>query len=124
MAHKEKLGLPTDIVDIAEINSPTYREVKAADGTQSEKQVDSNSNNLTKPQNLKVEEEIKRTKEEMAHILTSQESEGEMWSYDDIDNTYNKGISFQEKEAYTLWMENKLGKKQTGFFARYSLDRS
>ena len=83
-----------------------------------------NANNITEEQKLTIEQEIVRSEKEMAEILSSKETPYEMWSYDDFDNAYNNGITFEEKQAFTLWIENRLGTSQKGFFKRYSLQRS
>ena len=83
-----------------------------------------NANNLTLAQKILIEDVIKRNADEMSHIFTRKENDMEMWSFDDFDNAYNHGISYQEKQAYTFWIENKLGKKQQNFFKRYSLPRT
>ena len=55
------------------------------------------ANNLTLVQRLTIEDVIKRNADQMSEIFSNQENEMEMWSYDDFDNAYNHGISFQEK---------------------------
>jgi hypothetical protein len=82
------------------------------------------ANNLTEEQSLFIEDAIKRSEEQIEHSISTKETEWEMWSYDDFDNAYNNGITFQEKEAFTIWIENRLGTSQKGFFKRYSLQRS
>jgi hypothetical protein len=108
-------------LDAIPVPTTTHNSTQIIDSSASE---NTDANSLTTAQALSIEKNITRGKDELGTILTSSGEENELWSYDDFDNAYNKGISIQEKQAYTFWIENKTGRKQTGFFARYSLDRT
>ena len=113
---KEIIGL--DAIPISDVTQGLHSPIK------SNLVSSTDANNLTEEQKLTIEEEITRSEEEMTSILSSKETPFEMWTYDDFDNAYNNGITFQEKQAFTLWIENRLGTSQKGFFKRYSLLRS
>ena len=114
--------VPMQLTGLDAIPVPTTHN-SSAEIVNSEAVTDTNVNNLTEVQKVGIEEEIKRAIENMGSVRATTDDYEELWSYDDFDNCYNDGITYEEKQAYTFWIENRMGRSQTGFFKRYSLQR-
>ena len=114
--------VPMQLTGLDAIPVPTTHN-SSAEIVNSEAVTDTNSNNLTEVQKVGIEEEIQRAIDNMGSVRATTDDYEELWSYDDFDNCYNEGITYEEKQAYTFWIENRMGKSQTGFFKRYSLQR-
>ena len=114
--------IPMQLTGLDAIPVPTTHN-SSAEIVNSEAVTNTNANNLTEVQKVGVEEAITRAIDNMGSVLATTDDYEELWSYDDFDNCYNEGISYEEKQAYTFWIENRMGKSQTGFFKRYSLQR-
>lgn len=115
--------VPLKLTGLDAIPVPTTHRT-SAEIVNSEAVTDTNANNLTEVQKVGIEKEIQRAVDNMGSIRATMDDYEELWSYDDFDNCYNDGISYEDKQAYTFWIENRIGRSQTGFFKRYSLQRS
>lgn len=120
---KNIFDIPMELTGLEKIPVPTTYD-SSGEIVNSEASENTNANNLTEYQKIGVEAKIERAIENMGSVKASNDDYNELWSYDDFDNAYNSGISYEEKQAFTFWIENKLGRRQTGFFARYSLNRT
>ena len=107
--------------DLDNLNLPNIQEVSNEDAlVSSETEVineDSSDGDIKN-----ISESIEKSEqEEIDEVVGGNKSEENIWSYKEVDETYNKGISKEEKQAYALYFSRKMGKPVEGGFSKYNI---
>ena len=73
-----------------------------------------------------LKQNLEKSKKVVAKTLIAQVNDktNEIWSFEEIDKTYNAHLNKFEKQAYVVYLEKVLGKKVQGGFAKYSVGSS
>ena len=102
-----------------DIKAPDYSTIFATDPTISEEIPEVKLSEITKSQNDKAKELLEKSKKELADLKKADKEgrlETEMWTFEEIDALYNKGISTDAKRAFVIYLQNILQRKVKGGF--------
>ena len=99
-----------------DINAPNYSNLFSDDPQLSVLKPVFDVNAMTDAQIKKAEQKLKESvaKWEQLKSVKAEELKTAMWTFDEIDELYNVGISEDDKRAFFLYLQNKTRKKLTG----------
>jgi len=112
---------------VESIDAPEYRGVEGEDATMSEVDEVLTEVTITNEEVETTEADIEESKSVFADLLIADEDESDdtiLWTFDEIDEKYNKGISDDEKTAYIYYIEGMSGKEVSGGFEKYRVSRN
>ena len=105
-----------------DIDAPNYATMFATDPTMSEEMPKVEISKITTSQEKKAKELLEKSLTELEE-LKSAEKEGrldtEMWSFQEIDELYNVGITPNEKRAFVIYLQNVVKKQIKGGFNEF-----
>jgi len=103
-----------------------YRTIQAENPLVSVEQEDINENTITEEGVEDAVEVIEKSKSILADIIIAEEegvdTDKELWTFDEIDSEYNKGISDDEKSAYIYYIQKMSEKQIFGGFEKYKME--
>ena len=102
-----------NIEELKKIELPNYHTVLDSDFSISEIKKTPTVNDISQDEILTLKQNNKKSKKEILDtiIRVNKNTTDGLWSFDEVDKTYNVGISDDEKTAYVYYLENILGKK-------------
>ena len=102
--------------DFDSVDAPNYSNIFVDDPQLSVVTPDFDINALTDSQIKKAEQKLKDSvaKWEQLKSVKADELQTAMWTFDEIDEIYNAGITEDDKRAYFLYLQNKTRKKLKG----------
>jgi len=109
-----------DILD--KIETPNYRVEVANDFGLSESSEQVTENTITYEERQTTEANLVEDKKDLENLKKAEESgtlDDDLYTFDEVDKTYNKGITDIEKCAFVTYLERKTGKKIQGGFLKY-----
>ena len=109
-----------DILD--KIETPNYRVDIAKNFAVSESEEEVNENTITFEERVVNKETLKEDKQDLIAVNIAEEEgtlDTDLYSFDEVDNTYNVGISDMQKCAFVVYLETKSGQSIKGGFTKY-----
>lgn len=125
---QNKFDYETVIGDIEKFNSvastmPDYMQISASNPIVGNLNIDINETTATPEEITNLQRSNNETKQDLEKLekrVASVNNEG-TWTYEEVDETYNKGISVREKQAYALYLHRLKGSALEGGFAKYDM---
>lgn len=108
--------------DLDNLNLPNLQEVSNEDALVSTEAEVINEDSSDADIESISESIEKSEQEEIDEVVGGNKTDENIWSYKEVDDTYNKGISKEEKQAYALYFSRKMGKPVEGGFAKYNIE--
>jgi len=105
--------------NFSSLNTPDFNEVTADDPQVSMDVSDVKIETLTAVQLEKLEELIAESEADLSEemeAIDDYEKETRSWTFEEIDNLYNKGISRDDKRAFLIWLQGRANKQLKGDF--------
>lgn len=109
-----------DILD--KIETPNYRVDIAKNFAVSESEEEVNENTITFEERVVNKETLKEDKQDLIAVNIAEEQgtlDTDLYSFDEVDKTYNVGITDIQKCAFVFYLEKKSGQSIKGGFTKY-----
>ena len=127
LSFKEENNSDNEFINLEnfdELDVPNYKEIYADDFNVT---IESFSFDITTYDEVSISNSEKLYQSATESLNSLQKSDkdslkNEMWTFDEVDKTYNVGISDSEKTSFLIWWQNKAGKQLKGdFFNKYGV---
>ena len=108
-----------DFNDFSDLNTPNYKDISAEDPEVSIEIQDIKIENLTEVQLIALEELLAESEADLSQemeAIDDYEKETRLWTFEEIDKLYNKGISKDDKTAFLIWLQGRANKQLKGDF--------
>ena len=119
----EESDFEVKVVESADdIDAPDYTDVNADTPTQSVDVLDVDEVNIDTPEWIATQKEIERFNLELDELRQAEKNDTidtATFTFKEVDDTYNQGITDAEKRAFVVYMQTLLGKKLRGGFNEF-----
>lgn len=123
---KEFTTVITDKEKLYALDVPDYMQLSNDNVYVSTEKINVTATKITEDDVRNIEKSIKKTRkkvlEQKETPQTDYKSSDNVWDYDEVDETYNKHISIEEKQAYVLYLKRFTGKEIKGGFKKYEIE--
>ena len=108
-----------DFKDFSDLNTPDYKDTNADDPDVSIETQDVRIENLNEVQLIALEELLAESEADLSEemeAIDDYEKETRLWTFEEVDKLYNKGISKDDKRAFLIWLQGRANKQLKGDF--------
>jgi len=112
-----------NIEELSKIDLPNYKTTNGSDFSLTEINRIPTIENISQNEMLTLFENNKKSKEQIVDTII-RVKDSDLWSFNQVDEKYNKGITVDEKTAYVYYLEKILGSKVKGGFSKFSIEQN
>lgn len=123
---KEFTTVITDKEKLYALDIPDYMQLSNDNVYVSTEKVEVTATKVTEDETRNIEKSIKKTRKQVVEQKDTKQTDykgsDNVWDYNEVDETYNKDISTDEKQAYVLYLKRFTDKEIKGGFKKYDIE--